>query len=1001
VFVGVMPTLEFRGWNGPQHDARPRMKVMTLKEALDTEFDTDAMMTMYAPADGSRIHRVNNAGVPIYPKELYVSVFFADYDNEPHESWKKLNRDPRASMVEWKKIPMLSTAGIHTTLRGARIIQPLATPLRLAEANDYFQLWLAQLKEAGLTLDKSCDRSGRVWRAARVTRRDPESGALVRYEPIFDLFDMRPIVPEPPAPKAGSSEQGKRSRRDQTPRPVRFDPISDPGELWARRAVVIAHAVKQVSAEWHSLFLVLAGALLDKGAPPSRLVAICEAIARETGADTRIEDRRASAATTLERHYAALSTVGFTKLAAEHHAVAIALDASLAINTEDDLHRWRLSIAAPDLPTADDVATQIASLLENLDARLTLIASPPGTAKTRTATDVAIKRALTPYKSPDARGLRAPPHSKTTIFVDKHEIGRELQAHIQGQGATVRRLFGPLSLRNSDGTPVCHYHDVAQHLVAGGQSMQHVLCEGQNLGRCEHYDSCPAREGAEGPSNARILIAPHALMKKVGPSDLTFIDEHAAVLVTETFTAEDFEVTRVSLSDFVWRFAAGMRPALDAFEAWLREEKDTTTVRSVQDIVASHGSHVSAEDLRFARVQTGVESDDVVAFAKAVAIDPDGRICDVPPLDHRVAMHRLRGNLQASRRIGRASRLLKTLLHVLTTDSKVCVKVDEEGPRCASFTFQNEPLRRVLRESGAVAILDANAASHLPMYEALVSYPPVVHVLEARDAANVDRSHLRMTSAKRTDWFDGKQLLVNDPLVRAVSDAMHWAGEDPSTRSLAIITMKAVEVALRAARAPNDREVEKEWAALRQTPEALARARERLGHIMQAWQGEILFAHYGAVRGRNDLQHVDALITLGDPRPNLGDVAIEAAFAGYNKSARALANERCANELEQAQGRLRTVRRTRPSRALHVGAIRPAGRAWEQGVLERQARHGPVPGPPKSGAMDKFELTEVIARHGTVRATARKVGCSHVALLRCMSGERDISVELAAKLRAA
>jgi hypothetical protein len=581
---------------------------------------------------------------------------------------------------------------------------------------------------------------------------------------------------------------------------VRLDPISDPGEAWGRRAVVIAHAVKEVRTEWHSLFLILAGALLDRGAPPSRLIAICEAIARETGVDTRVEDRRASAETTLERHYAGLSTVGFTKLAAEHHAVAIALDTSLAINTEEDLQNWRLSIAGRELPSADEVAAQIANILGKLDSRLTLIAAPPGGAKTRTGIDLAVKRALTPHKSPNAKQLRAPPHSKTTFFVDKHEIGRELQAYAEAQGATVRRLFGPLSLRREDGTPVCRYHDVAQNLVAGGQSIQHVLCEGKSLGRCEHYDTCPAREGAEGPSDARILIAPHQLMKKVGPADLTLIDEQAATLITETFTPEDFELTRESLRDFVWRFAAGMRPAVDVFDAWLREEKDPAALRSVQDIVTSHGSSVNDEDLRFARLQTGVEQDDIIAFANAVAIDPKGRTCDVPPLDHKVEAYQLRGNMEASRRLGRASRLLKTLLHVLTTESKVIVKVDEEGPRCASFTFENHALKRVLRESNAVAILDANAASHLPMYEALVGYPPVLHTLEARDAAKVERTHLRMTSAKRTDWFEGKQLLINDPLVRAVSDAMHWASEDPTTRSLAIITMKTVEVAAGRAR---------------------------------------------------------------------------------------------------------------------------------------------------------------------------------------------------------
>jgi hypothetical protein len=102
----------------------------------------------------------------------------------------------------------------------------------------------------------------------------------------------------------------------------------------------------------------------------------------------------------------------------------------------------------------------------------------------------------------------------------------------------------------------------------------------------------------------------------------------------------------------------------------------------------------------------------------------------------------------------------------------------------------------------------------------------------------------------------------------------------------------------------------------------------------------IIVGHYGALRGLNHMAAVDALVTLGDPWPNLGVARDEAFFLGLGDAWESRYEAKARAELEQAHGRLRAVRRTRPGRALHVGALLPSGSAWASNVEVRQIPQG-------------------------------------------------------------
>ena len=102
----------------------------------------------------------------------------------------------------------------------------------------------------------------------------------------------------------------------------------------------------------------------------------------------------------------------------------------------------------------------------------------------------------------------------------------------------------------------------------------------------------------------------------------------------------------------------------------------------------------------------------------------------------------------------------------------------------------------------------------------------------------------------------------------------------------------------------------------------------------------LLTGHYGATRGLNELAACDTLVTLGDPWMNLDAAQNDAAFLGLGDTWAQRYEARCRAELEQAHGRLRTIHRTRPGRALHVGAVLPGERGWETGEVRVERLKG-------------------------------------------------------------
>lgn len=112
--------------------------------------------------------------------------------------------------------------------------------------------------------------------------------------------------------------------------------------------------------------------------------------------------------------------------------------------------------------------------------------------------------------------------------------------------------------------------------------------------------------------------------------------------------------------------------------------------------------------------------------------------------------------------------------------------------------------------------------------------------------------------------------------------ATDWALDPPGNEVLAVIATHVVELALPAARAPEDDGLDAAWARAGQLPETLDRVRHELGPILRAWPGRFLFGHCGALRGLDAMTDADNLATLGDPWVNIEQVRHECAYLGLD-----------------------------------------------------------------------------------------------------------------------
>ena len=975
--VAVAPDKFAKGFDGSGRIVPDAYEVLELRQALERVYATDAHLVTYVVDGVQRQPRINKAGLASFSVTVTVSVFFCDIDNPGHAPW---NPESLASALrDYDAIAELQSAGVYHTQHGRRIVQPITEPIPAGEVEPYLLGWLRTLSDAGLPVDWACRDWTRHFRLPHVKRAGIWSRA-----PFIDFRKMRPIPPpqpEKPAPAVS------RTRLPRTKVPVPTSWASEVPSAWTPSVQRIATAVRDVNTEWHTLFLAIAGTLLGRGVPPEQVPAIIRAISLATGADSRTTDRENGARTTIERWASGGPITGFGELVLKWPSVAAALEVPAV----------ELPVPVVQPASLDAVQTSLLDTIRRAPDGLTVVAAECGIGKTAAAIEVAVERAAAKHKSKSAKGLRAPPQSKTAISVDKNTLALQIVGDLRRQGLKVKRLFGPLSCTDASGDPVCRFADIARPLVEGGQPMQWELCRGRDIERCPHYEDCDARDGAEGVTDARVIVGSHALLGaldgEAGTTGLLVIDEPPPLLESVVLTGEDLDTAERNLSSFEGCYAGAMLPALQATCAWTSRFAELDTATTLEEAIRTCERVVLPEDLAQARRSAGLDEGDAVDCAVAAPVDERRSKAPVtattnsraaPPISF-VHLRLARDSADRAKSLGTASRVLRTLHHALTTDTPVAVRVEERaGARVLVVTRCNEQLAKAVKRQGAVVVTDANADLHAPILRKVVGYEPPLHRFSAEDGAPIARTMIRCPTATRTSWLRGGSLEVTDGFVASLEALIRWAKEDPAASSLGIITLLPIEMALRAARGE---EVDRVW-------DSLDDARIRLGPLLQSWEGEIAWGHYGGVRGMNSMADVDCLATLGDPWPNLGLVRSDIAFLGLTETWEQRVEAMCKAELEQAHGRIRAVHRKRPGRALHVGSVTPSGSGWRQDKVEVRTLVTPTTGT----RADAGDLLSIVTELGGIVAAAGLAGVNRNTMAGYVGGRHPVPDEVLREL---
>lgn len=928
---------------------------LELIDALHRVWKTDAHVVSYLlPPDHElvvrgRQPRLTKKSPPEVLADASFTTIFVDADNPGHAPWTEAERAKAISKYHRASLPF----GVYHTTGGARFVLPLATPVSVLVAEPLIRRVLSTLDGDGFGVDYSGKDWTRHMRMPNVLRAGRPFAT-----PYMDLSRMVPITVEP-------LDVPVRQRATRTPRalpPIPFTPSL--ADHWQQRARTIGDAVgRTVTADYHVMYLAIAGALLQRQVPPEHVPELVRLIA-VAAASTKPEHHEKSAQDTVVQYLAGNRISGMSHLAQRHPALADAVHDALA-----DAHDIHLrAISDGPTPAPAPLAVTIAALertIHDAPDGLTVIVAECGLGKSQAAQRVAAARATS--RPPSAR---APAQTKTAIACDKNELAVQISTDLAVLGVSVRRVFGPLSvLHPSTREPLCKLHTNALPLVEGGQSVRWEFCLGRGRYKCPHYDGCPAKDGEQlyGPatddSAPRVTVGTHALLRELdaaaGSTGLLVIDEPPPLLETFVVLPDDVALALNNVSSFQRDFAAAMTPVLLAVRDWTDPE-------------------ITFDDL-------------TDTFERPPTVGADQRPILRPPLRADTA-RACRADIMLARIVGKASSVLRALFRAMT-DPDATVRLEDEPPRIV-VTAPRPDLSAALRREGSVIAMDANADLHLPGFAKVVGYEPPVHRFLAEDGAPIERTILRCGSATRRSWLSHGRLVLDTGLFAALRGIASWADECAVTLGrppkLGIITIRLVEIAIRYAQGED---VLADWVKSKQSSSTLTEAASTIASIFSSLP-PISLAHYGATRGLNRLASVDCLATVGDPWPNLGTVQAEATYLALDWDARA--EQQAMAELEQAHGRLRTVHRSVPGFALHVGRVLPGGSGWKASAVRSASLQG---GRPPAGApMPAPELADVVAALGGVRATARAVGCSHSSIARYQAGQ-GVPPGVASRLR--
>lgn len=766
--------------------------------------------------------------------------------------------------------------------------------------------------------------------------------------------------------------KGSRPSRSHAVRPTTVQPT--PLVLSTMEAE-LAKEIANIQDGRHGLYLALAGTLLRRGVDPVELPLVIERVASSAG-DAKARSRKTDAASTAARYGKGTAVTGMSTLRRDWPRVAGVIDKHLPTPEADGVEDLREELASRPAILAvplGDVPARISSLIDTTahgHHKVTLVRVTPGAGKTSAA--AAKVGAAT---------------SKAALVFGMNELAREHFNQIQLRRPDVQRRFGIASALDGNGKPVCLQSGRVGAVQMAGLSGAALVCK-----TCPHRDSCSIEGGIEGVrTGAHLMVTNHELLSHaasfVGRQGLLVVDESPRAFDHVALTRSTLESLRKALAAAIYepRFVAGLRPLL----MWLEELFTSRELLPEQPFVDSQRAASSQTRLRtdwsvvaggaVGALQLGTDVmalDPLVPFTRVMAQR------STPPLRAEALSQIRRGDMKTAETV-QASWPLLHALHLGLCTSRGRVEWDSPHAGFGTttvlrITLPNSAVADVLATSSAVVVLDATGDQQVLGY---MSTDPVNTVdIAVEDGAPIERVVRHWANGSRTRALPGGKVSI-DVVAPIVKEALERASKF-GAQTVLLVSYKPVVDALRAARDGSERHDEKLAAAL--STSSL----------------HVVLAHYGAIRGKNALEGVpwndlDAVITLGDPWPDVAQARAEAELMKLDDiAARSRAYSLAAIELVQVFGRLRAPRRTRPGLLLHFGRVLPSD--WHSGNAGVEVR--PEGRPPLQSSMALADLKALIRAFGSIRGLAKASGVPESTIRHADSGQRPIGPEMAAKL---
>lgn len=976
MYVAVTPNREVRGVRAPGENGltydwtctpgspgntagiRAHYEIWNLEEALYNRWNDDHHMVGYIVfRDGKPLRyqpRINQSGILWMYKQGYDLRYctqFGDWDNPGHKKHdlESLER----SFWEWCRNPWLRNVGGYYTQHGQRIVQPILEMPQILSVRYLPRLWIAEARRHGIILDPRCIDAVRNYRAPDVLRAGvqtkilpslmdmiPRSFAEFCAVPRFHPQAMEEMGPHGQAVVEKEVQRfGWESDQQAAPGPRRPSiPIGrfkqEIPEEWKEPLRILGEAARQIPVgHRHDFYLHFSGFLVHRKLAHEYVPYGVYYTATVAGHDGNHHAK--SAEDTATRHAQGHPITGLNSIAKDYPDFAQLADRLVMLATQRRVEDRKKAAAAnaPSVMPLPMIQEKLYNEIRFAENGITFIAAGCGVGKTWVLQQVAKEQV---WETPLTETGRTKSEARMIILCDKNSLAMQTAQALRDAGVPVQRYFGPVSLLDDQGKPICFYHAAAKEIAAGGLSVYKLMCS-----QCERLKFCKAAVGWEGEEKAPIVVGSHAKGKSLitlGKRALTAIDEPPPAIHNRVLTGEEMLCALKNLYAFESRFSDAMRPLLRIVIGWLREWEIGTTVWSLADLVKAGAKFIDTQEL--VEALTAVDADttnddgiDALTCAQR-AYHPEAK--DFAPPLKKYEIFMARQVPARARTLGRAAwalRILQEAAASITAPRPSLLRIEEHrDQKVVRIISPNQLYRAVLMSQERIVILDATADLQVPAVAALTGKKPVVRRFSAADGTTIRRFVLPLATATRSMWLPLGYPLWNNGILAAIHKIIVWARSRPArdVSELCLITFQPIAIAMLATLHPQEARYSSIWGdeGLRMHPDALTAARQTLRPLLAQWAGGWQVGYFGGTRGLNVVEKVPLLATMGDPRPNIDTIQLLAQYFELKEDD--LVDRYGCAELEQSHGRIRAPQRKPGEEAdvLHVGTLIPGGTGW-------------------------------------------------------------------------